>query len=167
MERSETPNLELNVARKKKATGDWSLFDQAPSASPNHPSTGRRQNQEHKQVDTCTGKTQTTVTSHIHMHVCVHTAAPTHTFLPWTVLLCTAELRETALSGSPPPPPQAVARKHTYTEGTVCTTCLFVGWHEAILHLSHLKNTGVHANPILRFTQTMYGRIFYFLKEEK
>lgn len=69
--------------------------------------TGRRQNQEHKQVDTttCKGKTQTTETLHIYTHAREHLHTHTHTFLVWTVFLCAVELRETALSGSPPPPP--------------------------------------------------------------
>lgn len=65
----------------QKIIAERSLFDclSPPSASPNHPYTGRRQNQEHKQVDrtTCKGKTQTTETLHtqafaysyIHSHI--------------------------------------------------------------------------------------------------
>lgn len=67
----------------QKIIAERSLFDclSPPSTSPNHPYTGRRQDQEHKQVDrtTCKGKTQTTETLHTHKHS--HTHTYTHTFL--------------------------------------------------------------------------------------
>lgn len=108
----------------QKIIAERSLFDclSPPSTSPNQPYTGRRQDQEHKQVDrtTCKGKTQTTETLHTYKHS--HTHTYTHTFLLWTVFLCAGELSETALSGKrhqlhnlchcPP-------WKHTYTEVAV------------------------------------------------
>lgn len=93
---------------------------------PNHRDTGRRQNQKHKQVDrtTCKGKTQTTESLHIYLHTHTHTDmcephTGTHTFLVWTVLLCAAELRETAVSRSTPPPPWSLPlprRENTPTQ---------------------------------------------------
>ncbi len=88
-------------------TADKSLFDHflPPSASPNHPCVGRRQDQEHKQVDrtTCKGKTQTTETlsththTHTHTHVGIHTLAYTHIPCMNSLLVCSGAERDSTV----------------------------------------------------------------------
>lgn len=114
-----------------------SCFQPPPSASPNHPDTGRRQNQKHKQVDrtTCKGKnTNHRVATHIltrtHAHARAHSLYEQSSCVQqsWERQQCLAQrhhLRD--LCHGPG------VKTHLHRGDCLHKPIYLFGWHEVIL----------------------------------